>query len=245
MESLKPVHTGSTWKHYSVKDMAVPKDLDSLPYPAWDLFLMNNYWESNVRIGGGDVVKERYAVMMATRGCHHSCSFCYSSLMSGYKGFRYRSNESIINEIKWLIDKYDVEEILFVDDNFFVGKKRVKSLLKLFIKEFPKICFQAVGGTEVKCLDKEMIDLMADANFHKVLLSIEAADEDIQKFSIDKNVPISKVTEYVDYFKSKKVEIRALFMMGFPGETRQQIEKTVRMARELNVDDFYLSIVTS
>ncbi|MCC7213139.1 MAG: radical SAM protein, partial [Candidatus Brocadia sp.] len=232
------------WSYYTLKNAGIPDDLDKLPFPAWNIFPLEDYWNSDVRIGGGDVVRERHAVMISTRGCPHACYFCTSPLMSGYRGYRMRKNEEVLREIRWLVSQYGVGEIAFLDDNFFVSKPRVKRLLKMIAKEFPDIYFHVPGGTEVNALDHEMVDLMAEANFYKVQIAIEAADQGVQNSLIDKKVKVDQVPETIDYLKSRGIETRALFMIGFPGETRAQIQKTIDLAKSLDVDDFYISIVT-
>ncbi len=244
LESLIPVIKGNGWSHYRQKDAGIQIKLDELPFPAWDIFPLKNYWKADVRLGGGDVVRERIAVMLSTRGCPHACYFCASALMSGYKGYRMRSNEDTVKEIRWLVDTYGIEEIQFLDDNFFAGKPQRKRLLKILAKEFPQILFSTPGGVEVNALDNEMIDLLAEAHFYKVLLAIEAGDQNLQNSLIDKKVNVERIPEVIDYLKSKGIETRALYMIGFPGETRAQIQITVDLAKNLDVDDFYLSIVT-
>ncbi len=205
---------------------------------------MNCYWESDVRVGGGDAVRKKYSVILSSRGCPHTCFYCTSPLVSGYKGYRRRSNQHILSEIKWLIDTYDIEEFGFLDDNFFVDKKEVKNLLLEISKQFPNIMFTVPGGTEVNKLDYEMVDLLAQANFYKALVAVEAADQTIQNEMIDKKVNISHAMEMSRYMQKKGIEVRGQFMIGFPGETRAQIQKTIDMARNSFFDDFYLSIVT-
>lgn len=183
-------------------------------------------------------------MLLSSRGCPHTCFFCTSPLVSGYKGYRRRSNESILSEIELLINKYDIEEFGFLDDNFFVDKKGVKDLLRGIIKRFPNIMFTVPGGTEVNKLDYEMVDLLAEANFYKALVAVEAADQDIQNDLIDKNVDVSHAMEMSKYMQKKGIEVRGQFMIGFPGETKEQIKKTTDMARNSTFDDFYLSIVT-
>lgn len=239
-----PVTKGMGWSYYTLKNAGIPDDLDKLPFPAWNIFPLEDYWNSDVRIGGGDVVRKRHAVMISTRGCPHACYFCTSPLMSGYRGYRMRKNEEVLREIRWLVSQYGVGEIAFLDDNFFVSKPRVKRLLKMIAKEFPDIYFHVPGGTEVNALDHEMVDLMAEANFYKVQIAIEAADQGVQNSLIDKKVKVDQVPETIDYLKSRGIETRALFMIGFPGETRAQIQKTIDLAKSLDVDDFYISIVT-
>jgi len=239
-----PVTKGMGWSYYNLKNAGIPSKVDDLPFPAWDIFPLEDYWNSDVRIGGGDVVRKRHAVMISTRGCPHACYFCTSPLMSGYRGYRMRKNGEVIREIRWLVSQYGVEEIAFLDDNFFVSKPRVKRLLKMIAAEFPSIYFHVPGGTEVNALDHEMIDLLAEANFYKIQIAVEAADQSVQNSLIDKKVKVDRVPETIDYLKSKGIETRALFMIGFPGETREQIQKTIDLAKSIDVDDFYISIVT-
>ncbi len=240
----KPVIAGEGWNYFYLKDFPNPRQLAELSYPAWHLFPMDAYWKSEVRIGGGDIVRERFAVMISTRGCPHTCDFCTSPLMGGYKGYRMRTNEDVVQEIRWLIDTYKMEEIQFLDDNFFVSKPRVKRLLKVLAAEFPDTVFSVPAGTEVNALDTEVIDLMAQANFHKVTLAVEAGDQTVQNARVDKKVNLSRVPEVVDYIRKSGMQTRALFMIGFPDETREQINRTVQMALTLDVDDFYLSLCT-
>lgn len=244
MEAVKHPKSGDGWAYFNRKDMGAPNDLAAAPRPAWDVVGLEKYWNTDVRIGGGDAVRERYAVMVATRGCPHVCFFCTSPLMAGYKGYRKRDNDAVMDEIRWLRDHYGVQEIQFLDDNFYVSKPRVKDLLRRIAQEFPDMVFGVPGGTEVNALDEEVIDLMAEANFHKTLLAIEAGDPELQSALIDKKVDVHRVPQVVEYLKSKKIETRALFMVGFPNETRESINKTIALARSLDVDDFYISIVT-
>ncbi len=244
MANVKPAVQGDGWAYYNRKDAGIPLDLDGLPLPAWHLLPMEAYWQTDVRIGGGDCQRERYAVMMSTRGCPHACYFCTSPLASGFKGYRRRSNESVIEEIRWLRDEFGVQEIQFLDDNFFVSKPRVKTLLAAIAEEFPGMVFGTPGGTEVNALDDEVIDLMAKANFYKTLLAIEAGDPTLQEALIDKKVRVHEIPQTVERLRSKGIETRALFMIGFPDETRDQIGRTVKLAQSLDIDDFYISLVT-
>ena len=243
-ENKKAIKTGKQWRQYRPKEYGIPVKLDQLSRPAWEKFPMEDYWNTDVRVGGGDAVRKKYGVLLSSRGCPHVCFFCTSPLVSGYKGYRRRSNENIMAEIRWLVDEYGIEEFGFLDDNFFVDKQAVKDLLRDIAKEFPTIMFTVPGGTEVNKLDYEMIDLLAEANFYKALVAVEAADQSVQDKLIDKNVDISHATKMCKYMQEKGIEVRGQFMIGFPGETKEQIKKTTDMARNSFFDDFYLSIVT-
>ena len=246
MENVASSVDGNGWKYYERKDAPVPLELDELPYPAWEIFPMDAYWGSHVRIGGGDVMRERFLVIMSTRGCPNVCTFCTSPLLSGYKAYRRRGNKEVIAEIRHNIDTYNIQEIQFLDDNFFVSKKRVKDLCKMITKEFANdnVIFSAPAGTEANAMDEEMIDLMAAANFHKVMIAIEAGDDSVQSEHVDKKVKLDRIPALVDYIRSRGMTVHSLFMIGFPDETKAQINKTLELAMNLNVDDFFISVAT-
>jgi len=240
----KAVAKGSEWEHYYKKDAGIPVDLDGLPFPAWDLFPMEAYWNTDVRLAGADVVRKKYGMMVATRGCPYTCSYCAAPLISGYRAFRMRTFDSVVHEIQWLIDEYGIEEIFFNDDNFFASTERAKKLIIRLGSEFPNLLFSNPGGTEINKLDNELIDIMADNNFYRINLAVESGDQELQNAMIDKKVKLHRIPQLVDYAKSKGIEVRAMYMIGFPGETRAQMQKTIDIAMTLEVDDFYISIVT-
>jgi anaerobic magnesium-protoporphyrin IX monomethyl ester cyclase len=234
---------GNGWNYFDRKNSGVPIDLDGLPLPAWDVVGLEKYWDSFVRTGGGDAIGDRYAVMVTTRGCPHVCSFCTSPLVSGYKAYRKRSLDAVVAEVRWLVEEYGIKEIQFVEENMFVSKKRLKELLAVLAEEFDDITFWNTGGVDVNALDTEVIDLMVEANFHRAILAIEAGDPEVQEARVDKNVNLDRLPELVDYMLGKGIDLKALYMIGFPGETKKQIQKTIDYAMNLGVLDFNLSIV--
>jgi len=244
MAGVTPAVVGKEFNYYLRKDGPNPDDVDVLPYPAWDLLKMNLYWESEVRMGGGNVMRERYLPMVTTRGCPHTCFFCTSPLMGGYKGYRKRELDDVCAEIQHYVDRYQIQEIQFLDDNFFVSVSRVKELLARLAKEFPTIVFSVPAGTEANALDDEVIELMAKANFYRVFLALEAGDQTIQNEQIDKHVNLSRIPALVAKCKSVGLEVRGYFMLGFPNETRAQMIHTAEFAMSLDLDDFALSVVS-
>ena len=241
---VTPIVQGKEFKYFTSKDSSNPQKVMELPLPAWHLLPMEKYMSSTVRSGAGDVQRERYAVMVSTRGCPHTCYFCTSPLMGGYKNYRQRTNEDVIREIRWLKEEYGIKEVAFLDDNFFVSAPRVKQLCPMLAQEFPDMVFSVPSGAEINALDEEMIDLLAKANFHRLILAIESGSQDIQNGLIDKKVKLDRVPKVIQYIKSKGIEVRGFFMIGFPGEKRASMEATAKFALSLDLDDFAISIVT-
>jgi radical SAM superfamily enzyme YgiQ (UPF0313 family) len=142
------------------------------------------------------------------------------------------------------VNEFNVQEIQFLDDNFFVSVPRVKEFLVKLSQEFPTIVFSVPSGMEANALDDEVIELMAKANFYRVFLALEAGDQGIQNEQIDKHVNLARVPALVEKCKSVGLEVRGYFMLGFPNETRAQMIHTAEFAKSLDLDDFALSVVS-
>jgi len=239
-----PVVKGNDFKYFTREDNPNPQNVMELPFPAWHLLPMEKYMSSAVRSGAGDVQRERYAVMVSTRGCPHSCYYCTSPLMGGFKNYRRRTNEDVIKEIRWLKDEFGVEEVAFLDDNFFVSSPRVKQLCPMLAQEFPDMVFSVPAGAEVNALDEEMIILLGKANFRRLNLAIESGNQTIQNGLIDKKVKLERIPKVIENIRANGIEVRGMFMIGFPGEKRASMEATANYALSLDLDDIAISIVS-
>jgi len=218
-------------------------EVESLPYPAWDLFNLEKYWAigmSDYEVGSKKI--KRFMVMITSRGCPHDCSFCTATLSSG-RIFRERAIDDVIQEIKLYKEKYNIDEVQFWDDNFFVNAGRLKKLLKALANEFPEMSFETPSGTEVNALDDEVIDLLAKAGFYKIFLAIESPNEDIQKSSVDKKVKIDRIPSVVKKIQEAGMIAEGSFMVGFPNETKRHIDNTFNVAKDFGLDRISFSIV--
>lgn len=217
--------------------------VEDLPYPAWHLFNLEKYWNigmSDYEINDGKIKK--FMVMITSRGCPHDCYFCTSTLSSG-RVFRERTIDDVISEIKLYKEKYNIEEVQFWDDNFFVNKSRLKRLLRELIKEFPGMSFETPSGSEVNALDDEVIELLAKAGFYKIFLAIESPNEDIQKASVDKKVKVDRVPSVVKKIQEVGMIAEGSFMVGFPNETKKHIDNTFKVATKFGLDRISFAIV--
>ena len=218
-------------------------DVDVTPFPAWDLVNLEKYW--NVGLSEYEVNEEgekRFMVMISSRGCPHACTFCTAPMMTERR-YKYRSLEDIVKEIRLYADKYGTKEIHFWDDNFFINKRRTKELLRGLIEATPGISYQVPSGAEINAIDEEMIDLMARAGFKKVFMAVESPNEEIQLNHIDKKVKLHRVRELVQKLRSVGIISERSFMVGFPHETRAQVDETFKKVKEFGFDRISISIV--
>ncbi len=228
--------------HWRSRQMRLP-DVELMPYPAWDLINLEKYWgvglsEYEINTEG----EKRFMVMITSRGCPHACSFCTAPMMTERR-YKWRSVENVIAEIRLYIDRYGIREVHFWDDNFFINKRRTKELLRALIEATPGISYQVPSGAEINALDEELIDLMARAGFKKVFMAVESPNEDIQLNQIDKKVKLHRIKQLVDKLASVGIISEGSFMVGFPHETKAQVDETFRRVQEFGFDRISISIV--
>lgn len=218
-------------------------DVNVLPLPAWDLFQLDKYWLAGVFDYEISQQKDKcFIILITSRGCPHNCYFCTSTLMSGRK-YRPRRIKDVVGEIRRYKEGYDVAKILFWDDNFFVHKTRVKKLLGELIAHFPGMEFEVPSGSEINAIDDEMISLMARAGFKKIFLAVESPNPSIQKDQIDKKVKLDRIPIVVQKARAAGLITEGSFMVGFPGESKEQIDHTFEMATQFGFDRISISIV--
>lgn len=223
-------------------DMVV--DLDELPFPDRELIDMEAYATllGRQRLMG----KERYrtASLFTTRGCPFQCIFCSAHTVHGRK-VRFRSAENIAEEIKLLHQKYGINLFMPEDDLFIADKERaLKKLKAIKALNIPGLEVQLPAGLSVSTMDVEIIDELISVGLKIACLAIESGSEYVQKNIIKKNCDLKKARWLVDIFKQKGIIVRCFFILGFPGETKYQMQETVDYAKSLKIDWCLFPIAT-
>jgi len=218
----------------------IPKieNLDELPFPARHLLKMDIYIKINKHISPYPKEK-RTEQILTSRGCPGRCIFCTSSNFWGHK-FRARSPENVIEEMKLLINKYNIKEFQFTDDTMTLDKKRAMKIFEL-MKPL-NVSFCMANGVFVNSLDKEMIKSMSEAGCYQITFSVESGSEKSLKF-MKKNVKLDRVKPLVDYSKKLGISCHSTFVLGFPGEKKEDIQKSFDFAKKVDFDSVSYFIV--
>lgn len=227
-------------------------DIDSLPIPDRSLINRGNYF--------GEVI-------MTGRGCPFNCAYCASRNIWGKKT-RLRSVDSIIEELSTIkTDLYKLQEkhiktssssfpsgnelsglspgmwvVKVVDDTFTVVKSRTMKLLDAIIENHLN-CFEFTGGVRADTLDSKLVRKMKQANFKRVTLGVESGSPKILKF-IRKGETNEDVIRAVKMLRDEGIMSHAFFMIGFPGETREDIEMSKQLILEARPDHVEVNMVT-
>lgn len=210
-------------------------NLDILPFPAYDLIKdINIYSPPPCNYKALPVVN-----VITSRGCPSQCTFCDRNIF-GQK-YRERSPENIVGEIKYMNEKFNVQEIAFVDDTFLINKKRIYKLFELLDKE--KISFPWTCMSRINDVDYEFLKFLKSRGCWHISFGIESGDEEILKL-IKKNISLEKASQVIDWCNKLKIKTKGFFIVGHPGETLGTINKTIKIACKMKLDDIVVTINT-
>lgn len=157
------------------------------------------------------------------RGCPFACTYCSTKTMWGRK-YRLKSPERIVEEIKYIHDKFDVNNFVFAHDMFTLNREKVIATCEL-IKKLP-FSIKWKCSARLDCIDKELIDIMADAGMENIYIGIETGSPRMQKL-INKNLKLDNAEMMIEYISSKNIGVTASFIYGFPEETEDDLSKTL------------------
>lgn len=200
-------------------------DLDRLPFPALDKVNLKRY---NVPISKYSPISS----IVTSRGCPFNCIFCFHSM--GYE-WRARSPANVIDEIEWQVKELGVKEICVQDDNFSLDLKRAKQICDLILSRNINIKLQFQNGLRVDRVDLELLHKMQKAGVWLIGVGPETGSHKIME-EIKKNMDLKKVKQVVRWCQKVGINTYANFMVGFPLETKHDLEKTASFIKELNAD---------
>ncbi|MCX7991065.1 MAG: B12-binding domain-containing radical SAM protein [Proteobacteria bacterium] len=171
------------------------------------------------------------APIITSRGCPFHCTFCGGHIISGRK-IRQRSVDNVIEEIGLLYKNYGVREIHIEDDNFTFRKDYVLEFCSKLKSNFPDITWTCPNGVRIDTLDEEMISAMKSSGCYALSIGIESGSNRILKL-MKKSLTVEKTKEKVEMLKKFDIDINAFFILGYPGEKKEDIEKTINLALSL------------
>ncbi|MBN2406674.1 MAG: radical SAM protein [Elusimicrobia bacterium] len=200
------------------------KDLDSLPFPAWDLLPLSLYDNDEV------MFNSHYMGINSARGCAWDCNFCASRVIWNGK-VRFRSAENLVKEIKTLVEDYNISEFMFYDDTFTVNRKRALKVCELIKKEGLKIRFYV--SLRADTIDREIAAALKEAGCLVVYIGVESGNEDILR-STGKGIKKEQLRSTVSMLKDIGMPVYTSFIIGHPGDTHETIRETIEFAKELD-----------
>lgn len=205
------------------------EDITSLGLPSWDLIDPNEYPNAPI---GAFVKSFPLATISCTRGCPHHCTYCANALIMGRR-IRARSKESILEELELLYNKYGVKEFQIIDDCFTSKRPLAIGVCEGIIEKGLKIGFTFPNGVRVESLDEEILKLLEKAGCYSIGMAIESGSQRIVDH-MKRHQNLEKVKEKVELVaRTTKIRMTGFFILGYPAEEREDILKTINLAKEL------------
>jgi len=232
---LQAVHSGSDlshipgiwWKNQAgdiIHNPGVPdfiQDIDAIPMPAYELIDVLAYGKRrNMTML---TKRPRYFSLFTSRGCPYRCIYCHSIFG---KRFRPHSPERVVEEIQWLADHYGIEDFDILDDIFNMNADRVFNIVELLKKKNMRYRFAFPNAMRTDILTEEVMDALVDMGTYMSAFALETGSPRLQKV-IGKNLNIEKYLAGVRMAARRRIFSYGFAMLGFPGETAEEMQMTV------------------
>jgi anaerobic magnesium-protoporphyrin IX monomethyl ester cyclase len=203
-------------------------DLDSIGFPAWDLMPPDTYPDAPQ---GAFYKQFPIAPMASSRGCPYRCAFCGSPVNMSNR-LRFRSLPHVFSEMQFLRDHYGVKEFHFVDDMFNASRSRVRAFCNTLESKKWDISYTFPNGLRLNTLDADMLSRMKKTGAYAFTVGIESGSQRILD-AMNKKLTVEMIREKVNLVKAAGLEPSGFFLLGFPGETKEDMEMTLRLAKSL------------
>lgn len=210
------------------------EDLDKLPFPAHDLFKIDKYTNLQPLTDGLDPHARSFTII-TSRGCPYKCTFCSKPITGDT--WRGRSVENVIKEWRWLVRDLGATEIGVTDDIWNLKLPRAKEICRRLIEEgLNTVPWVTVHGMKVNHTDPELFHLMKAAGAKRVGFGVENGDPWMLRNIIRKSQTLDQVRDAFRWAKAAGLQTMGFFIFGMPKETEETMEKTIRLALELDPD---------
>jgi radical SAM superfamily enzyme YgiQ (UPF0313 family) len=204
-------------------------DMDKLAVE-WDLLNPDDYFVWWRRNAMNTIAKSnRRLPVFFSRGCPMGCSYCHHIFGREYRTFPVDETVQMMLELK---AKYNLGEFEIIDDNFNLKLDHAKEVMEKIIQSKLGCALTFTNGLRADKMDDELLELMKKAGTYRIDYAIESASARIQKL-VHKNLDLDRAREVVNMTAQKGIVTGAYYMLGFPGETKDEMEETVEYALSL------------
>lgn len=208
------------------------KSIDELPVPNRSKIDMKPYLETWKNAHG------KSAMTVSTqRGCPYTCKWCSTAVYG--QSYRRRSPSLVAEEMKQLKDQYNPDTIWFVDDVFTVSHKWLSAFKEAVIEQDAIIPYECI--TRADRMNEDVINQLKDSGCFRVWIGAESGSQRVIDL-MDRRVDVNYVNEMIKLTKSNGLEAGTFIMLGYPGETEEDIIETVEYLKDCQPDHFTITI---
>lgn len=205
-------------------------DIDSIPFPAYDLLKMDKYhgtidWSKS---------NESMGMIVTSRGCPFQCNFCSSSKAWG-RHYRVRTPENVIEEIDFLVKTYGITAFIFFDDTMTISKSRTISICNQIIDNHLSIRW--ITHSRVDVMDEELMLMMKKAGCEGIMFGVESGSQRIIDEVVGKKIKIDQAVSASNLGKKLGMVNNFSYIISHPTETPEEVVETLKMIQLHLKDD--------
>ena len=219
------------------------KYLDEIPFPLYKKVDFNYYFKPNIYAIRNMLLST--AFIFTSRGCPYHCSFCVNKniqkIMGSSYSLRSRSVINVVDEIEYLNKEFNIDGFYIYDDCFCINKHYTLDFCKEILKRKLRLIWAA--ETRVNLVSEELIKAMKDAGCVQLDFGVESGSPEILK-RLQKGITVRQIRDAFQWCHKLGIRCMANFMMNTPGETKEDIEKNLALAKEINANYYNFTIMT-
>lgn len=206
------------------------ENLDDVDFPAWELFPLTNYW--SLKFAHGPLSSDRYLPLLTSRGCPYPCKFCVVPT-TNERRWRSRSARSVVDEIQRMESEFGVREYHVEDLNPTINNQRMREIAEEILQRGLNITWKIVAGTKIETIrDPDTLRLLARSGLSYLSMSPESGSERLLRI-IGKPFDVLHALDLVTESRRLGVRTQACFVLGYPGETKEDQLASRKLARRL------------
>ena len=221
--------------HNQDREFTSSEELDTIPF-------VSKVYDKHLNIRDYFLGSSLYpeVQIFTGRGCPYLCTFCsWTQTLMGRK-YRVRSTANVLDELEWIQDNLDVKEVFFEDDTFTINKQRVLEFCSQYKERGLDITWACNARVD---LDQETMRAMKKANCRLLIAGYESGSDEILK-NVKKGSSVLQIRQFADNARKADLLVHGDFVIGLPGETKETIEITKRLIKEVKADLLQVSVAS-
>ncbi len=214
------------------KERELIKDINTLPFPNRKKVNLQLYLDAWKTYHGSNMVS-----LSTMRGCPYTCKWCSRAVYGGT--YRRRSPKLVVEEMLQIKKEYNPDAIWFVDDVFTISHKWLTEFVRLIKEQNLKMPYEII--TRADRLNEEVIKQLKESGCFRIWIGAESGSQKIIDL-MDRRVEVTQVRDMITLSKKHGIETGTFIMLGYPGETKQDIKETIKHLQVSNPDHYTITI---
>lgn len=222
---------GLCWRNRDGEAVCNPRanrkrDLEDIPWPAWDLFRLDVYDAYHYTTGNR---YGRTVPVLATRGCPYQCTFCSSPKMWTPRWYA-RDPRDVVDEIAYYVSHYGADHFPFQDLTSVIKREWIVEFCKALIDRKLDVRWQLAAGTRCEAIDEEVVSLLRRSGCRALYFAPESGSERTRK-RIKKQLKTPVLMRAAELAIRGGLNLGAYLVIGFPEDSAEELDETVALAR--------------